>query len=121
MENLSPPPVKSHTECIGVIRPVRDALDILQGKWKLNIIVTLMFGRKRFTEIAKEIPGITDKMLSKELRDLEINHLVKRTQSEGGVAVEYTMTTHGKTLVSLIDDLRDWGITHRKIILGNHP
>jgi hypothetical protein len=59
-----------HSECMGILRPVRDALDILNGKWKLPIIVALTFGEKRFTEIAREVQGITDRMLSKELRDL---------------------------------------------------
>src|SRR3954462_13627370 len=89
----------SHTECTKSILPVRDALDILNGKWKLPIIIALSFGNKRFSQIAREIPGITDKMLSKELRDLEQNELVKRTVYDTvPVTVEYSMTTYGKSL-----------------------
>jgi len=102
-----------------MILPVRDALEILSGKWKLPIIIALSFGNKRFSEMAKEIPKITDKMLSKELRDLEANELVKRTvYNSVPVVVEYSMTEYGQSLEKVIMELRDWGIQHRKRIIG---
>jgi DNA-binding HxlR family transcriptional regulator len=105
-------------ECTKAMIPVRDALDILNGKWKLPIIIALSFGNKRFGQMAREIPGITDKMLSKELRDLEQNQLVKRTVYDSvPVVVEYSMTPYGKTLEKLIDELQAWGALHRKRIL----
>jgi len=111
--------VKNPGECAKAILPVRDALDILSGKWKLPIIIALSFGNKRFSQIAKEIPNITDKMLSKELRDLEMNQLVKRTVYDSvPVVVEYSMTSYGRTLEKLIGELRNWGILHRKRIIG---
>lgn len=79
--------------------PVRDALDILSGKWKLRITISLSFGNKRFSQMAKQIPGITDKMLSKELRELEMNQLVKRKVYDSvPIVVEYSMTEYGKIL-----------------------
>jgi DNA-binding HxlR family transcriptional regulator len=106
------------SECMNMIVPVKDALDILSGKWKLPIIISLTFGNKRFSQIAKEIPGITDKMLSKELRDLEMNELVKRTVYDSvPVIVEYSMTPYSKSLHKLINELRVWGIQHRKRIM----
>jgi len=105
--------------CSEMILPVRDALDILSGKWKLPIIISLSFGNKRFRQIAKEIPNITDKMLSKELRDLEMNQLVKRTvYNSVPVVVEYSMTPYGESLEKVIEELRKWGMQHRKKILG---
>ena len=102
-----------------MILPVRDALDILSGKWKLPILISLSFGNKRFRQISKEIPNITDKMLSKELRDLEMNQLVKRTVYDAvPVIVEYSMTTYGRSLEKVIDELAKWGAQHRKRILG---
>jgi DNA-binding HxlR family transcriptional regulator len=110
--------IKNHAECTRAILPVRDALDILSGKWKLPIIISLTFGNKRFSEMAREIPGITDKMLSKELRDLEMNQLVKRTVYDTlPVVVEYSMTSHGKTLEKLIRELQSWGLLHRRRII----
>lgn len=116
---MKPKEVKTHTECTKMILPVRDALDILSGKWKLPIIISLSFGNKRFSQISKEIPNITDKMLSKELRDLETNLLVKRTVYPSvPVVVEYAMTNYGKSLEKVIDELRNWGILHRKRIIA---
>ncbi len=115
-----PDEIKNHSECTKMILPVRDALDILSGKWKLPIIISLSFGNKRFSQIAKEIPKITDKMLSKELRDLEANLLVKRTVIPSvPVVVEYSMTSYGKSLEKVIDELRNWGTLHRKQIVSN--
>ena len=114
--------VVRHTggECTKSILPVRDALEVLSGKWKLPIIISLMFGNKRFSQIAKEIPNITDKMLSKELRDLESNCLVKRSVYDSiPVVVEYSLTEYGHSLKPVIEVLRNWGITHRERIMGN--
>jgi DNA-binding HxlR family transcriptional regulator len=58
-------------------------------------------------------------MLSKELRDLELNEMVKRTVYDSvPVVVEYSMTSYGKTLHKVIDELRNWGIQHRKRMIG---
>jgi DNA-binding HxlR family transcriptional regulator len=118
MAKTKPAAERTHESCNKAMIPVRDALDILNGKWKLPIIIALTFGNRRFSELAKQIPGITDKMLSKELRDLEMNQLVKRTVYDSvPVIVEYAMTPHGKTLERLIDELQAWGLLHRKRIL----
>ncbi|GAB3280481.1 helix-turn-helix domain-containing protein [Larkinella harenae] len=110
----------NHGECIRILRPVRDALDVLNGKWKLPIIVALTFGEKRFGEISKEVNGITDRMLSKELRDMEANGLVKRTVHDTyPVKVTYALTPHSQTLGGVIDSLRSWGELHRKKIRSN--
>jgi DNA-binding HxlR family transcriptional regulator len=107
-------------ECLNMIRPVKDALEVLNGKWKLPIIIALSFGNKRFSEMAREIPGITDRMLSKELRDLEMNELVKRTVHDSvPVVVEYSLTEYGDSLDSVINELRNWGVQHRKRIFSN--
>jgi DNA-binding HxlR family transcriptional regulator len=103
------------SECTNILRPVRDSLDILSGKWKLPIIIALTFGEKRFSEIAQEVHGITDRMLSKELRDLELNGLVKRNvQDTYPVKVTYALTAHSKTLRPVINSLKNWGIMHKK-------
>lgn len=105
--------------CLIHILPVRDALDILNGKWKLPIIVALTFGPKRFKELQKDITGITARMLSKELKDLEINELVKRTVYDTmSVSVEYSLTPYGYTLKQIINELKKWGTKHRTKIMG---
>ena len=105
----------THAECTAIIRPVTDSLEVLSGKWKLPIIVALSLGNKRFSEMSKEIPKITDRMLSKELRDLEMNDLVKRTVYDTQpVTVEYELTEYGKSLGKVITELHNWGTKHRK-------
>ncbi|HEY2648904.1 MAG TPA: helix-turn-helix domain-containing protein [Puia sp.] len=106
---------EEHSQCTSMLKPVRDSLDVLNGKWKLPIIVSLTFGEKRFTDITKDVHGITDRMLSKELRDLELNGLVVRKILDGyPVRVTYSLTPHSKSLRTVIDSLRNWGILHRK-------
>src|SRR6185436_17436516 len=108
----------SSTECVKMLLPVKDALDILSGKWKLPIIISLSFGKKRFKQMLREIPGITPKMLSKELKELEINELADRKVYDTvPVSVEYELTNYGKTLKPLIGELHQWGAKHRKRIL----
>lgn len=107
-----------NAECTKMLLPVKDALDILSGKWKLQIILSLSFGKKRFKQIQREIPGLTPKMLSKELKDLEINELVDRhVYDTVPVSVEYELTPYGKTLKPLIGELHKWGSKHRKRII----
>ncbi len=110
----------SSQECSKMQLPVRDALDILSGKWKIPIIIALTFGSKRFKQIQREIPGLTPKMLSKELKELEVNELAERhVYDTVPVTVEYKLTTYGKTLRPLIGELHEWGSKHRKRIIGN--
>jgi len=109
---------RDHKQCMGMLLPVRDALDFLSGKWKLPIIISLSFGNKRFKELATDVQGITDKMLSKELRDLEQNQLVKRTVYDSvPVRVEYSLTDYGSSLDKVIVELRAWGVQHRRRIM----
>jgi DNA-binding HxlR family transcriptional regulator len=106
-------------ECTKLLLPVRDALDILSGKWKLPIIFALFIGNQRFMELQREVEGISGKMLSKELKDLEINKLVKRTVFDTTpVTVEYSLTEYGRTLEKVINELHNWGQQHRNIIIN---
>lgn len=101
------------------LRAVKDAMEALNGTWKLQILMSLSQGTKRFTEISKDVEGITDKMLSKELKDLEINFLVKRTVHDSfPPRVEYSNTDYTKSLHKLIFELRDWGAGHRKKVIA---
>jgi len=109
---------KTVGECSKQLLAINDALDILRGKWKIQIIGSLTFGKKRFTEMQREVTGITARMLSKELKELEINELVLRTVHDTTpVTVEYELTDYGKTLDQVIEGLRDWGVKHRKRII----
>lgn len=97
----------------------RDTLDIISGKWKVPIIISLTFGKKRFKEMERDIEDITPKMLSKELKDLEINGLVSRTvYNTTPVTVEYALTDYGQTLDPLLSEIMRWGENHRDKIMS---
>ena len=94
---------------------VDDGLETITGKWKLTILLhTLKNNTMRFSDYLREIPGITQKMLTKNLRELEDDDLIYRTVYPTiPPKVEYTLTEHGKELEPIIDALHQWGIQHR--------
>ena len=95
-------------------------MDVLSGKWKISIISSICYyNKRRFSDVLNDIPGISNKMLSKELKELEINKLIKRTVLETQpITVQYELTEHGKTLQTIIRNLTEWGIQHRKKIIN---
>ena len=101
------------------IMAVHDTMDILNGKWKISIISSICYhNKRRFTDILNDVNGISNKMLSKELRDLEINKLIKRTVLDTQpVTIHYQLTEYGLTLKTIINDLAEWGMKHRKVII----
>lgn len=106
-------------ECLSHLLSVRDVLDLLNGKWKIPIIVVLLTGPQRFNELKDEIEGISAKMLSKELKDLEVNELIKREVHDTmPVTVEYSITDYGETLEDVIIEMSRWGQEHRNRIMG---
>ena len=119
MKNNSKVEGRTTKTCMGMLQPVTDALYVLNGKWKLPILISLSFGNKRFGEMAKEIPKITDRMLSKELRELETNQMITRTVYDSvPVVVEYSLTEYGTSLDDVIRELHKWGTQHRKRIMA---
>jgi len=94
-------------------------MDALNGKWKIAIISSICcYGKRRFSDILNDVEGVSNRMLSKELKELEINKLVKRTVlPTQPITVEYELTAHGNTLQTIITELSDWGIAHRKAII----
>lgn len=111
---------KEHLDCLNTVKPVRDALDVISGKWKLLIIISISVGNCRFTDIQESIPGITPRALAKELKDLEHHMLIKRLIVESyPVKISYTLDDYAKSLTPVIDALKDWGINHQKKLDGN--
>ncbi|MNT67767.1 putative HTH-type transcriptional regulator YtcD [compost metagenome] len=100
---------------------VQDSMNVLNGKWKISVISSLcLYNKRRFSDILHDVEGISNKMLSKELKELETNKLVKRTIIDTQpITVQYELTEHGKTLQTIIDKLTEWGFHHRKHILNS--
>lgn len=114
---LSDPPA-----CTANLLAMRDTLDILGGKWKLLILHYLMVrenDNNTFKKIEKDLNGISAKVLSKELKDLETHQLITREeQKTKPITVAYTITDYGKSTKEVIDQLVKWGATHRIKLLN---
>lgn len=105
--------------CPDSILAIKDSLDALEGRWKLLILLSLSHGNKRFKQISKEVAGITDKMLSKELKLLESNKLIiRKVYDTFPPTVEYSITEHGKSIESVLESLYHWGQKHRREVIG---
>jgi DNA-binding HxlR family transcriptional regulator len=112
---------KPYSKCLDTVKPVRDALEVINGKWKLAIIISIGVGNDRFTDIQDSIEGITPKVLAKELKELEQHTLIKRIITEGyPVKITYQHDEYASTLTPIIYALKDWGLNHRKKITENN-
>jgi len=104
--------------CKGDVNAVRDTLYVLNGKWKLPLIILLTEGPKRFNELQRTLGEITPKVLSKELRELELNEfLERRIVSTRPVCIIYELTPYSKSLDKVISELINWGTEHRQRIV----
>jgi DNA-binding HxlR family transcriptional regulator len=111
--------VELHTaeQCKANLMSIGDALYAIGGKWKLRIIVALMSGDKRFNELQRLVEGISAKVLSAELKELEINGFIHRKVFTGTpVTVDYELTDYACTLNDVLDALGKWGAMHRETV-----
>ncbi|SFI58561.1 transcriptional regulator, HxlR family [Halpernia frigidisoli] len=97
----------------------RDVLEVIQGKWRIPIIISLTYGNKRFGEIQRDIADVSPKMLSQELKALEMNKIITRTLFDSmPVTVEYSLTPLGLSMNKLLEEILEWGIHFRKEVVG---
>ena len=108
----------SDEQCAAMLQAVGDALYAMGGKWKLRIIIALFNGNKRFNQLQRTITGISARVLSNELKDLEMNGFVKRNVDAVAtpVTVDYQLTEYSNTLENVVRSLSKWGTMHRKNI-----
>src|ERR1700744_1669823 len=102
--------------CTRALVAVRDSLYVIGGKWKMPIIIPLVEagGPMRFRELQRTLETITPKVLSKELKDLELNEFITRTVYDTTpVTVEYQLTDYSKSLGKVLYKLSQWGEQHR--------
>ncbi|ASK30040.1 transcriptional regulator [Chryseobacterium sp. T16E-39] len=96
---------------------LRDTLDLLGGKWKICILRNLYFGTMRFKDLQETVSGISPKVLSKMLYDLEQNLLITRkVNNTKPITVSYTITEYAKETIPVIEALLDFGLKHRRRI-----
>ncbi|MES2060291.1 MAG: helix-turn-helix domain-containing protein [Bacteroidota bacterium] len=117
MKIIKNEPLPGKAECAGSLKNVLDALYVLNGKWKLALILSLVQSSKRFNEIQHEIAGISSKVLAKELKDLELNDFIERkVYPTTPVTIIYEATGYSRTLKSVLGELSAWGEQHREKI-----
>lgn len=104
-------------QCNARLNAVGDAIYVIGGKWKLRIIIALSEGNKRFNELQRVIGGISARVLSNELKDLELNGFVTRhVYPNIPVTVEYELTEYSQTLDNVLEALAQWGTMHKEKI-----
>jgi len=109
------------SECVQTMQALRNALLVVNGKWKLQIIVALNAGTRHFRGLERSVPGISTKVLAQELKDLEAHQFITRTVQPGPpVLVEYHALPYARTLDPVIEVLKAWGLQHQqRLDMGN--
>ncbi len=101
------------------IKYIEDFYTAINGKWKLQILISVNHGSNRFKDIKNDVPKITNRVLSKELKDLEENQMITRTVYDTiPVLIEYKATKYSLTIKPVIEMITEWGKKHRKRIAG---
>ena len=102
----------THANC-----PVATTLKLLSNKWKILIIRELLNDTKRYGELKRNIEGISEKMLSQSLKEMENDKLIiRKVYAEVPPRVEYSLSEIGKTLKPIIDSMKLWGIEYQSKI-----
>lgn len=101
--------------------PIETVIYVLGGKWKPTILWLLLDSAKRFSELEKRIPGISQKMLAQHLRELENDWLITRTiYPSVPPKVEYALSGYGETLIPVMQTMCDWGKNHNQQAAKQH-
>lgn len=104
--------MKPHYGC-----PVQATINVLAGKWKVMILWHLGFGSKRFSQLRSLLPGVSEKVLTEQLRQLEADGVILRTSDGGAPArVDYNLTAAGQRLIPEMERLCHWGSKHFGIV-----
>jgi len=120
MVNTAPKNIFSATrpskqQCVASLNAVGDALYVIGGKWKLRIIIALSDGNKRFNELQRAVTGISARILSNDLKELELNGFIRRHVDTGTpVVILYELTEYSHTLEDVLRSLSEWGMMHRE-------
>ena len=96
--------------------PVETTLTLIGDKWKVLILRDLLTGTKRFGELKRSLGGVSQKVLTAQLRAMEESGLVERkVYAEVPPRVLYSLTDVGRSLLPVIDAMADWGETYRSL------
>lgn len=114
-------PDKTFDDCNKKLHVARDIMEVLNGKWKMEVILILLqVEKRRFKELKQDLSGVSAKVLSSVLKDLEANRIVQRESMDVDViVVEYRLTDYGKSLKQALADFVTLGVEHRKKVMGH--
>ncbi len=105
----------------GQLRDVQDVLDIIGGRWRGAILASLCDKPKRFNELKRDLGSITPRILTKELKYLEMSKLlIREEEGSNAIAVTYSLTPHGHSLDPLIGQIVAWGRKHRNVLFEDN-
>lgn len=112
----------SQIQCKNRLSSTEDALYVLGGRWTIRVMIAILGGHTRFNDIQRTLKGISAKMLSSELKKLEVNLLVERNvyADQTPVVVEYIPTEYSKSLKDIITALAQWGAQHKRKITSDN-
>lgn len=115
-------PVRESIEKSPEYCAIETAMEVLGGRWKLAILKELLSGTQRFSELKRALPRVTQRMLTRQLRELEADALITRTvYREVPPRVEYSLTDAGRSLDAIADQLDTWGRWYRATHRGTVP
>ena len=101
------------------VTSIGDTMDVLRAKWNVEILTAILCGQTRFKDILSSVKGISEKVLSDRLRQLADDRLIDKQECYGyPPRVEYRLTEHGKQLYGIVYQMTEWGVEHRRLMLG---
>ncbi|MGO4771838.1 winged helix-turn-helix transcriptional regulator [Flavobacterium sp. W22_SRS_FK3] len=109
----------SESQCTNRLSATEDALYVLGGRWTIRVMIAILGGHTRFNDLQRTIKSISARVLSSELKKLEINQLIERkviVVDQTPVIVEYISTEYSQSLKDIITALAEWGTKHKKKI-----
>ena len=97
---------------------ITDTMDVLRSKWTVEILTAIICDNTRFKDILASVKGISEKVLTDRLRQMQEDRLIERHECYGyPPRVEYRLTDHGKRLFVIAYRMTEWGTEHRRLIL----
>jgi DNA-binding HxlR family transcriptional regulator len=98
---------------------IGDTMDVLRSKWTVEILTAILCGNTRFKDILTAVHGLSDKVLTERLRQMADDRLIEKHECYGyPPRVEYNLTDHGKQLYVIVYRMTEWGLEHRRLMLG---
>ncbi len=100
------------------VMSIKDTMDVLRGKWTVEILTAIICDNTRFKDILNAVHNVSDKVLTERLRQMLEDRLIERYECYGyPPRVEYRATEHGKRLFAIVYRMTEWGTEHRRLIL----